>query len=331
MRLKLEQLTTWTGAAVCLAAGLAAAKPGTPAKSSADSLPFPDEAHSLETLHRSVTAIGRFDGRIITMPTGLPFGIETPFKSFGASRLATFGAITDSTRKPVLPDDAGKIQTIDWRGIDVVGHKALFLNGSEMAMIEADATTLKMVARRSIPWDMLKPAADPQGEPTAPEIAATRSEFKRQLMKTLGTRFAGMAPLPKEWFKTPRRAYLLATRIPSFPLLVMECDPDDPSSCMITRQCHLEGEQPKPSAIAGIAVSTARQLIVIGDRTEHRLVAFKWHSCFHASRAKSWSVPGQMRSLANLAIDADDTLWMATQVPDNYLNASAYAWVKNAW
>lgn len=323
-----RKITTYMAVIMTSLPVMASAKSG---KSATTALAVPDAAHSLETLHRSVTAIGRFGDRLITLPTAMLFAIDTPMRGFGKSRQDTFGAITDSVRKPVLPDDAKKLQTIDWRGVDIVDHKALLLNGTEMAVVEADATTLKMVARRSVPWDLIKPAADPQGEPTRPEIADTRVDFKKQLIRTLGTKFAGMARLPASWFKSKQRAYLVATRIPSFPLLVMECGTDDPSACMITRQCNLAGDKPETGAITGIAISAAQRLVVIGDSAKHRLVGYAWRSCFDVRQARSWTVPKQLRALGNIAIDADETLWVATKVPDDYLNASVFAWPKGTW
>ncbi len=111
----------------------------------------------------------------------------------------------------------------------------------------------------------------------------------------------------------------------------MECETEDPSACVITRQCNLEGEKPAANAIAGVAISVAKRLIIIGDAKGHRLLGYNWHSCFDARQSQTWTIPGQMRSLGNVAIDSDETLWLAMQVPDYYLNASAFAWQKGAW
>ena len=291
-------------------------------------LPFPENQHSLETLTRSVRAVNQFKGRVITMPSKAAFAMVGSFHPEGTTREQVFGKISTLDRREVFKGDS----VYHWTGIDVLETRVLLFEGESLTMVEADPETLKEVTRRSVLWDRIAPPRDRGGEATAPETAALRVMFKQRFSATSGVKVAGIAPLPDTWRASPLRQYVVATRIRGFPLLIMECDKSDLSVCRITRQCHLEGSGDlKPEAITGIAVSSKRRLILIGDADGHRLVGFKFHSCYHITRRDTYPLPVRLKELTNVAVDADDRLWVTTDAADDYHNASLFYWEGAGW
>jgi hypothetical protein len=289
----------------------------------------PVEQRSLETLEPAPAALHVGPDRVVMVPAGKGIGVVAPFHGAGATREAVFGKLTDGQRLPVAPDAPGR----PWRGLDEVGNKILLLDGEDLTMLEADAKTLKEVTRRTIPRDLLRPARDPRGEPTGPVTAALRQKFKAAFLATPPPRITGMARLPEGWAgDAKKRRYALATRVPGFPLLTMACDLEEPSSCSIERQCHLEGAADlAPQHVTGVAVSAADKTILIGDDGRQRVVGFTFHSCYDVARRQEWALPEKLKTLSSLAVDGAGRLWIGTAQADDYLNASLFFWAPDDW
>lgn len=298
-------------------------------------LPWPDESQSIETLERSITAIFLADGRgvrsgtVVAMPFRKPYATVHPFTAEATTRETRFGKLTDGQRLTVMDQGAA----IDWRGMDEVDGKALLLSGEDLVLVDADVVSMKETTRRSVAWDLIKPPRDPRGEPSTAQVQDLRRRFKKAYQATTGVRVSGMARLPEEWARTKGvRSYLLASRIPGFPLLLMECQKDEPSSCVLARACNLEGAASlKPSAVTGIAVSAERKLVLIGDSAHQRLDAFRFNSCYDIPKKAEVDLPARVKGLVNLYVDGGERLWIASKAPDDYLNASVYFWPKTAW
>lgn len=325
-------------------------------------LPFPPEAHSLETLERSVTAVYAGADRLLVLPFRKNFGLFVPFraaelhaKSASASahakgqvsspitRASVFGQLTDGQRLPILADQD---LAPDWRGVDEIlpeatdahlhpAAKLLLVGGEDFMLVEADASTLKEITRRVVPRDLIKPARDPRGEPTAPVIASLRRSFSKAWGATPGIRVAGLARIPISWkLGHDKRRYLAALRVPKYPLVMVECDLVEPSSCLIARHCNLEGAADlEPISISGIGLSQqdGKRLAVIGDARQHRLHIFNFQSCYHVPRIATLKLPARLRPPTNIHVDQSNGLWITTRRPDDYLNASLYFWPRDAW
>lgn len=291
-------------------------------------LPFPETVQALETLSRGVTAVAVESGRLIIMPREGGYAITTPFHPDGKTREDVFGKLTDSQRLEVAKD-AGPF---NWTGIVAGTDRVLLLDGESLALFETDPKNLKEIVRRTLPWDMIAPPADRGGEPTKLETASFRTRFKHAFQATNGVKLSGIAPLPDGWRTSKKRQYLAISRIKGFPLLLLECDKAEASSCVVARQCYLEGASDLlADSLTGIAVSEARRLVYIGDRKNMRVAAFKFHSCIHVTRRSDIALPARLKTLTNLAIDADDRLFVTTEIPDDYHNASLFFWPKAAW
>lgn len=294
----------------------------------------PTEARSLLTLTRSVAAVGVESGRILMLsqePGTERVAVASPYFAKGATREQVFGKLTDQTRFEIIPSTV--MEAPNWRGVDVSAAKPLFLDGAAMTLHEVDPKTLKSIMQRSIPWDLIMPPRDRGGEGTKHEIATLRTAFKRAFLGTMPVKAVGMTKIPKSWGSGGKRQpYLMVMRVKGFPLVQIECEEDERSQCMVTRACLLEGASDLlPAAVTGIGVLPKDRLIVIGDRSRHRLLGFKFDSCLSVKRVRDWVLPSKIKAMSNLTIDSDGTLFVSTQMPDDYLNANLFTWLSGSW
>lgn len=301
---------------------------------SAPELAWPSEKQSLETIETYLSAVWSDGTRIVGVAGGRNTVLDFAFKPDAATRDLVFGKMTDQVRKPLF--DKG--QVVDWRGIiddASTGTAKLLLLGGDFSIGEVDPVGLREIQRRSVPWDLVKPAADSRGEPTAPETAAMRALIKKRWLVTEEPRVVGITPVPAAWQgkKKDARRFFVATRVRDFPLLELSCRTDEASACVVDRACNLEGAVGlAPESIRGVATSAGSRTLVLGDAVGHRLLFFRYDSCFHVQRTKGEvPLPRKMRRLVNFFVDRDERLYLLADGKDDYLNASLYFWSKNAW
>jgi hypothetical protein len=277
----------------------------------------------------AVTGLGVFNSRLLILPSRNPgVVIDASFQAGKTTRLETFGPLSSQQRRTVAKDPA------DWDlvGADLLASRLLLLEGITSTLIEAEPNSGKELLRRTVPWDLIKPPADRGGEATQPETAALRQAFKRAWLATTGLHIVGMARMPAAWQPGTKVHYLLATRVKGFPLVQMGCDAAEPSSCMIERQCHLEGAGDlQTDDITGLGIVAAERLVIVGERRQKRLASFHYTSCYHVPRVATYALPAQLKTLTNVTVDASGRLWLTTAQPDDYLNASVYFWSKGSW
>ena len=226
-----------------------------------------------------------------------------------------------------------------WSGLDLAASdRALLLDGRTLALLEGRRDQMTMTSVRTVPWDLLRPAADSRGEPTRVETATTRAAFAKRYVETTGSRVVGMAKLPESLTNHRPAGYLLATRIRDFPLLLMECPGDEPSSCLLTRACNLEWGRHagvkfpvSQDGFEGLAISGKRHLILIGEPDRRRILLFSYQSCFHLPLVGELKLPDRLRTLTALAIGADDSLWIVTKQQDDFDNAAVFRWPASSW
>lgn len=291
------------------------------------SLPFPDYDHSLTTLEPSISGLIRLPDSLVLFVTDKNMYIVTPFKKDAKSRDERFGKLTDSTRKNFSGSFRGLAGTFQ-------DGRLLMLDGMNLAMGELEMKSFTEIAWRSLPWDMIKPAKDRGGEASTPETNEFRAQFKKQIQNVEQPRIVGFSPLPSSWHKEAgtKTNYIVATKTKKALLGIISCSSQDASSCYFARGCNVEGAGGiTPESIAGIAVSQKRGLLFMGDRKQNKLIAFKFHSCFHITREFEINLPAKIMNLSNILIDDEDQLWMTTERPDNYNNASLFYWASEDW
>jgi hypothetical protein len=208
------------------------------------------------------------------------------------------------------------------------------LDSLDSRVIAVEAMSGFFVSQRNIVLDKLRPPKDSRGEPTKLEVAA----YRRQFMSAFGhpedhrVRLAGLAPLPPSWREGEAHQYLLASRLPGFPLMTLQCDEGSLTQCFVARGCFVEGlADMELDSIAGIATSVKRRLILVGDRKKALLHVFRFNSCHHIVHAGDISLPERLKEIANLSIDDADRLWITTMRPDDFQNANVFLWDADAW
>lgn len=303
-------------------------------KANAKILPAPKESQSLETASRAIGAVSVDAKHIAFLPKEGGFFWILPFVSDQnqekgdelAKRQARFGKIGDQRRGELAAGPAA----LAWAGAVTMEGRSLFLDGRDLIMIEVGHDSLKEMTRRSIPWDLIRPPRDRSGEPTVKETQALRANFKRRFLATEGQKIVGITRAPASWYKTAKSAYLLVTRIPDFPLLMLECDKEEPTSCTVARQCYVEAQLTSENLV-GIGALEKPSTLLIGDRKARRLKKFRFDSCYHVTTTGEILLPEKLKTLTNLAVDDEARLWLSTAAPDDYLNASIFFWNKSDW
>ena len=303
-----------------LSLGCIAASPGR-------ELPFPKEAESIQTVERSIFGVSILQGEIFAFLKGTAFALRIPFSPEDKDIKARFGQLLDQVRQN-LPAALGA----SWRSIERYDKRYLLFDALRLSTAEVDAKDFTPLIERSIVWDLIRPPADRGGEATRSETAEVRAKFQRQLRATSGVKISGLARIPASWVSSNDSSrvnrYLMASRIPDFPLLMLECQADEPSQCMIARYCQLSPKLAiEPEAIVGFGLSEKRRLLIFGDPTRHQLVLYKWQSCYRSTLSPIvLKLPRRLKTLVSLSTDFHDRLWIVSDEPDDMLNASIYFW-----
>jgi len=294
----------------------------------ASGLSEPVHAQSLETIERKIFAVGRSPHGLMLSPERDSFFITAPFNPAGTNRESTFGKMTDSKRVNV----GEKSEINDWRAFFPLENRVLAFEGRVLMLLELDSTTFNEIVRRPIQWDTIRPPRDRGGEATTIETTQFRAQFKKAMNATKGLKASGLAPIPKTWLNNGKMNYFMLSRLERFPFLLLECDVQTPSQCVITRGCNVSRKfKTKVADLRGIAISEHRKQILVGDPVGNQLHSFKFNSCYSITHTNSRALPKRMKPLSNLTIDSDDKLFVTTEDPDDYLNASLYFWNKSEW
>lgn len=268
--------------------------------------------------------MARDGNTLYLLPNSREFVIQVPF-SPGKTREGTFGKITASKRIDIKP----QFQQEGWRGVHVLEHFVLFFDGKSLGVLEAKKEKMVPIIRRSIAQDLIKPPADRGGEAPEFETIALRKKFNKNFRLATTMPFSGWT----YWRQTKtRQQYLVSSRVPGFPLMQLDCDLSEGSSCLLARQCWL----PLPKGvdaqgISGLTYVKKNKLLMIGDAKKHRLLKFKVNSCGSIRYLGELPLPAKVNLLTNLFVDEDENLWVTTFKPDNYHNASLYFWPKADW
>lgn len=288
-------------------------------------LPFPERNASVETPTRNIHGMVLLGNSIFALPDPPTFLIKMPFRPGEATREARFGAFHESLHLNWPPELADAKPG----ALVAYGDDNLLLFDDQELSITQITTAPGFLVKRALIWDMIRPAADAKGEPTTVEVVKTRAQFKAAFQRSK-TRLTGIAQIPDKWMGLKNEvAFLGSTEIPGFPLVVLTCLKENPTQCTIDRNCFLEGTFSKESR--GIAVLPEQRSIFVGDASTHRILAYKFHSCFNVTANGEMILPAKIKGISNIFVDKDERLWVTSSAPDDYDNASIYMWNKNDW
>ncbi|MCX6116842.1 MAG: hypothetical protein NT027_04825, partial [Proteobacteria bacterium] len=204
----------------------------------------PSELTAVPTVLRSLDGLFVGQDYILAFNSTGEEYTKIPFTFEAKTREQRFGKYVDVERIKVpntkLPGQ--------WKGVLFPSQlpKADRRSFWDATMLQVAQVFLKdqsIIQSRSIPNDLIRPAADRLGEPTKKETSRVRADFKSKYRKVFGSRYTGMSKVPLAWESKNSQSdhYLVASKIESYPLLMMACDKSDETSCLLDRVCYLEG------------------------------------------------------------------------------------------
>lgn len=294
-------------------------------------LQSPDELHAVPTVLPSLHGFAIEANDIYLFGHRLDEYVRMPFNAVGRTRVERFGEYISSQR---IKSPQTKYPG-EWRGIILNQEKKRLLwDASMMQLVLFNPDGNKIIQEVTIPVDRLKPPADSMGEPTAKETERLRKKFKSSYRKVFGVRYTGLSRLPEGWFPGKKTTYLIATKIPNFPLLQMGCDVDDPMTCMMERFCYLEGGPALgPNGLNGVATfqKGKERLIAVGGSDRKSIRIYRWESCFNIRYQYVLELPAMLQQITALYIDSADRLWVATEKWENNFDSNLYYWDKESW
>ena len=180
-------------------------------------LPLPDESHAALTIERSLYGGFASLDFLFVFPGKLDHFVRMPLKFDASDREVRFGKTTDHQRIPIQ----GSQYPGDWRGAFQNGDQFVLIDASMLQLLAIRSKDYKTIMSVTVPADLLKPAADKAGEPTTVEVQKSRKRFHDSSRKIFGSRYVGFAEIPDAWEKGDTRDFLVASRVPGFPLLLI--------------------------------------------------------------------------------------------------------------
>ena len=287
---------------------------------SASKLDFPAPGASLISIERDVRGITK-SGKMIFLAVGdKSHFVGTPFYGIKKFQDLTFGKMSKSHRYK-FPEE--HIYKGNWQGVEATNDKIYLLDGTRLRVGLFSRKKPSYIDSGTIAWDILRPPRDASGEPTKSEVAELRRNFKRQIKKTKGVKFTGLAKVKPGWSGVGSMPFLISTRIAKFPLLAMNCKA---AACRIARACSLSGKS--VPALDGVAVSQKRKVILLADAANRSIYMFRYVACLHLPYVGKLILPKKIKTVTAIHVDDDDRLWLTSNIPDDYNSATVYVWEK---
>lgn len=314
---------------ICAASSVVFAKD----KKTAKYLDFKKVSYSQITPIRDVGVAFRDGGKVFLLPSRERQLFQTQYLPDDAKFMA--GATLDTVESQRFELDKS-IPTPAWSGFfPIQNGMTMLLDGSNLAVASFEPSrSWAMVSHRNIVMDLFRPAPDARGEPTHVETSAARKKMATEIRPLRGSKniISGAAELPSAWTEKKERSFLLLTRMPSFPLVTMRCEVADSTQCQLERSCFVQGLNGKESGVRqGLAISDQRKMLIIGNREKQSLQVYKYQDCFHVAYVRDIELPEELRGLRSIYVDDEDNLWLSTEGPDDYRNASVYMWAAKDW
>lgn len=288
-------------------------------------LKFEDIQHAQITLVEGVSSLYLHKDTLLETGHYEDFFIEARYRNEkGALPFGTLKNETDFTERIKLPEKGY------WRGVVPYDNFLLVLEGQEMKV------TLRLKngeysLYNNVIVDLFTPADDSRGRPTRWEMDSSRRSFSRNLKRYEKGHviLTGLSPKPSGW---PGRAdrFFVLTNIKGFPLFEMACENEDGIVCKLEKQCFVGGIK-DGDELSGIGVSAKRRQILIASQRFNKIYILRYKSCYEVTKVGELALPKKLRTINSVHVDHEDNLWVSTNFPDDYLNASVYKWPSEAW
>lgn len=271
---------------------------------------------------------------LLTAPFQGDFYTKTKFDAAAAdSRKAFDVGKNDLSQSERIPFGE-KVGVGVWTAGLMDGPRTIWFDGKRMRAIVFDPEAGPSAFVQTMVIDKIRPFPDPRGEPTRHEVAITRDKFIKGFRLRIDREIvgAGMARVPVQWPSAGSHPFLMATRIPGFPLVTVRCPKDHPGYCEVDRQCFLAGgPNLDKTELAGLGLSQKGRRIILGDAKGHRLLIYRFQSCYHVPFEREITLPKEVKEIRNVMIDSDDRIWLSTRFSDDFHNASVFVWEASAW
>jgi hypothetical protein len=291
--------------------------------------------HAQIAIERGIYGVFRRDEQLFLLPKFGDFFIVGPYQPAAEDPRKAFGRGDEDTAEGTRVKFPKGLSASFWRGVFELDGKWFFLDSYRRRLLVREKLDGEWRLPRDLVLDLIRPPADDRGPPIWQEVASLRQRFAAALKANQDNPeiFSDVAILPQKWRASFGGSQLLvASRLPGFPLVTLQCRSQGAGYCQFHRQCFLS---PKDSLAAvdtaGIAVSAARKQILIGDYKRHRILVYRLGSCFHLPHVTTIRLPKKIGPLTALHVDQDDRLWVTTKDPDPYRNASVYVWLPADW
>jgi hypothetical protein len=289
-----------------------------PSVGQARELVFPPAGYALDAVERGVLTVAIHGSSLVLTVPRRDFFIVTPFHGFGEFSDKSFGNHLASQRVTIDKDFARG----NWQGVIPLMDRLYFFDGDELEVAVFDAQKFTLIGRRTTPWDRVRPAADRGGEATRSETAQLRKKFHDVYFASPSSRFSGFAYDEGQWLGNDALYFFVTTGFAGFPLVTMRCAKDELASCSLDRVCRVSGVG--TSRFDGVVVDQKRRELLMLNAHAHKIDRVKFQSCFASQYVDSMQLPSKMRQATSMTM-SDDVLWISSNLPDDYHNASVYA------
>lgn len=295
-------------------------------------LKMPSKSSSVETVEREILDMHPHEGVLMVLTGETHTPVRLQFNPAGKTREAMFGTLSDAKRL-IPPEEDMRSYSL----VQSVPGGVLLFDDTDLSLTKIDEEGTR-IGYRSLVWDRLRPPRDRGGEAPSFEVDALRAKFKKELSKRSQDRFIGMAEDSSKVFGASKGTrYLMGTNLPSFPVVSMECSGELATQCSLSRACFVDQKGYQGELSKGLALlpkkagRSSSNILAIGKPDGHRIDFYRVKSCFHISRVNSVILPPRLKRLSNLELDPEGGLWVSTEAPDDYNNASVYYWKYDEW
>ena len=286
-------------------------------------LPPISRLQSVETLARSIAKISFLaEQRLLLVPAQRgDFFIELSYDLSKESRVQRFGNFTTRIQQLRIQSPYGARASSQ---IPYFLNDHLFVFASkelEVARFDGD---FDLLAKRSLVYDGIRPAADRGGEATKRETDRLRRRFLKAIEASGEAVIRDLVHLGR---RQRVQEFLLLAGLKHFPLLTMHCALKIPTRCTIKRRCNLEGAD-----FNGMALFKAKDgvRLMLAEQKRGLVHMLRYHSCRHITPLASYRVPKTV-GVSDIFVDHQKNLWLSSLSADPYTNASLMYWSASEW
>ncbi|MFW7379523.1 MAG: hypothetical protein ACOH5I_11990 [Oligoflexus sp.] len=298
-------------------------------------LEFDKIDHAQISIEREIFGVMRDKDRIWLLPKFGGFLIESRYNASAKDSEAAFymqGRDTAQSWRHHLPEE---VSDSFWRGIIRLDEYLMVFDPYRRRFLTFNAEKKEWGVARDLVLDLLSPPADRRGLPPQRETQNLRARFLQSYKKMAKQPeiFTDVAVLPESWRKHIGNSQMIvASRIPGFSIIGMKCDLGGMGYCQFQQSCFVEPESKLHApGLTGVAVSEKRKQILVGDFIKQEINIFHFETCYHIRYLHTLRLPPQLKAITAIDVDAEDNLWISTEEPDPYKNASVYRWSAKNW